>query len=113
MNPNENPVIVNGISVSGVIILIEAISSLGQAQRWWTGEDAAAWVKFFNVVLPVVAVWVGAWILKRKVTPTAKPRDEDGTPLTRPDNMPAFSEIRAAQTEAIKINKEVTRGLDN
>lgn len=45
------------------------------------------------------ALWQG-----RETTALSKPTDEDGVPLTRPDNTPAKAELRNLQTEAIEIN---------
>lgn len=112
MIQDNNPVLVNGISVSAVLIVVKAFVALGKSLDWWTGEAADAWATFLDITLPILAVWIAALWMRQKVTPTAKPRDEDGTPLTRPDNTPAISEIRVAQTEAIKINKLQDRGLD-
>lgn len=112
MIQDNNPVLVNGLSVSAVLILVKSFVALGQSLEWWTSEQASAWATFLDVALPILAVWVAAWWMKQKVTPTAKPVDEDGTPLTRPDNSPAISEIRAAQIEAIRIDKVITRGVD-
>lgn len=109
MIQDSNPVLVNGLSVSAVLILVKAFITLGESSGWWTSDQAKNWATFLDVALPILAVWGAAWILRNKVTPSAKPRDEDGTPLTRPDNTPAISEIRAAQNEAIKIDKEVMR----
>lgn len=103
----NNPVITNGVSVSATIILVKTIISLGQVMLWWNlnDEQTAAWLTFVEVSIPILVVWIGTWLVKRSTTPLSRPIDEDGAPLTRPDNSPAIGEIRAAQTEAIHMNQ--------
>lgn len=110
----DNPVVTNGVSISATIVLVKAFLSLGQSLNWWTltEQQNADVAKFLEVLIPIVVVWIGTIWAARKTTPLSNPTDEDGVPLTRPDNSPAIGEIRAAQTEAIKMNKIITRGLD-
>lgn len=112
MNTN-NPVVAGSVGVSGAIILVKAIITLGTSSGWWDEEQAAAWIVFFNDVLPIVFVWAGAWWVSRKTTSLADPKDKDGVELTRQGtNEPAIEKLEALHSEAIMINKLQDRGLN-
>jgi Ser/Thr protein kinase RdoA (MazF antagonist) len=109
---NQNPVVVAGASVTGVIVFVKALISLIQAMQWFdlTPEQWAALAVFFETTIPIVAVWVGAIWVMRNTTNLTRPTDIDGTPLTRPDNAPAIKEMAVIQEKAIEMNEQ-TRGL--
>lgn len=111
---NSNPAVVNGVFVSSAIVLVKALLPLGQTMGWWnlTDDQTKALVDFLETAIPIAVLWVGTIWVAKKTTPLANPVDEDGVQLTRPDNTPAKAELRAMQKEALKIDKEITRGLE-
>lgn len=103
---NNNSILTASASVTGVIVVVKSLINLARAMAWFslTEEQWSAWSVFFETVIPIAAVWVGAWWISRNTTNLAKPTDIDGTPLTRPDNSPAIGEMTNLQTEALDIN---------
>ena len=110
----DNPVVMNALSISAAIVVFKALMELGQAMGWWnlTAEQNSALVKFLDIAVPIVAVWLGVIWTRRNVTPLKSPTDIDGVPLSRPDNTPAIKQMEVIQKEAISMNKEITRGLE-
>lgn len=110
-----NPIVAQGGLAAAIIVLVKATITLLAGLKFLTPEVAALWSDYFNTVIPVAAILIGAWWAAKRTTPLSRPTDVDGTPLTRPDNAPALKELEGLQTEAIKIDnakmKEITRGL--
>lgn len=110
----NNPVLIGGGSVTGVIVFVKALINLVRAMQWFalTEEQWNAWSSFFETTIPIAAVWIVALWVSRKTTSLADPKDKDGVELTRPGDTPAIGKLETLQSEAILINKEQTRGLE-
>lgn len=111
---NSNPVLAASASVTGVIVFVKALISLARAMNWFsmTEDQWNAWSVFFETVIPIAAVWIGAWWVSRQTTSLANPRDVDGAALSRSDDQLPIKKLEAVQSEAIQMNKAITRGLE-
>jgi hypothetical protein len=116
---SNDPVLIGGASITGVIILAKLIFNFGTTMGWWhlNEEQTAAFLPLLDQGIPIAAVWITVLFLKVKTTRRDNPTDVDGIKLTRPDNTPAIPEMNRLQEEAIKIDKSVasklTRGFDS
>jgi hypothetical protein len=111
---DTNPVVMQGLSISAVIVVVKAFLVYSRAMNWLdlNEEQEAATITFLDTVLPIVAVWVGVLWAKRRVTPLNNPVDLDGVPLSRPGDKPTIPQMESIQKEAIKINERINeRGL--
>lgn len=93
------------ITAASIAGLISAGISFCRLMNWITLTDDQynALMIFIGMALPI---GFGLWARSR-VTELAKPRDVDGTELSRPGDVPAIKELSNLQGEAIKINKGV------
>lgn len=109
---NINPIVAQGGLAAAIIVLVKATITLLAGLKVLTPEIATLLSDYFNTVIPVAAILIGAWWAAKRTTPLDKPTDVDGIPLTRPDNTPAIIEMQNLQTEAIKIDRVKTKELD-
>ena len=109
MSTSTNPVLTQAAIVASIIALARAILTFGSAFGWWQLDETrnAALQGLIETGIPIVAILAGAFWATRKTTPLTKPRDIDGTPLTRPDNTPSIPEFKKVQEEAIQINDKI------
>lgn len=110
--PKDNPVAVQALSAGAFIVVVKALIVYFRTMGWinLTDDGFQATVDVIDTVLPILAVWIGAWWASRRVTSLTDARDVDGTPLTRPDNSPPIPQVEAVekkQEEAIKLNAEI------
>jgi hypothetical protein len=112
----DNSILTASASVTGVIVFVKALITLMQAMMWFslTVEQWNALSVFFETVIPIAAVWVGAWWISRHTTSLANPTDIDGTALSRPNDVLPIKKLENLQEQAIKIDKKIeqTRGLE-
>lgn len=107
---NNNPVVIQALSVSGAIIVVKSLMNLAKVNGWIdmsNPEVEAAWLSFIETALPIVVVWIGAWWASRRTTNLKDPKDVDGTPLSRPDNAPTIPQMASLQKEAQNIDKKI------
>lgn len=111
---NSNPVVNQAASATTAIVLIKAIITYFRTMGWWDVDQARydATFEFVDVVVPIVAVWVGAFLTMRKVTSRSNPTDVDGTPLSRPGDVPPIPQMKKIQEEAIRINEKISQEID-
>ena len=98
----NEPVFTAGAIVAAIGALLAALVSLGVIHL--SPEQQTAILTAAAAILPLAAaLWA-----RQQVTPLTQPRDTDGTPLSRPGDVPANKELAALQADAISINKETT-----
>lgn len=104
-----NPVVTQAASATAILVVIKALLIYARIMGWLNLDEDRfnATVSFVETVIPIGAVWAGAWWAMRRVTPLEKPVDVDGTPLTRPDNSPAIPQMASLHKEAIKLNENI------
>ena len=74
------------LSVGALVAVITAGLQWARLMGWihWTDEQFNQFMMFVGLALPLVgAVWA-----RSKVTPLARPQDNDGTPLVRKGEYP-------------------------
>lgn len=110
MEKNNNPLVVQALSISGAIIVFKSLLNLAKVSGWIdmsNPEVEAAWIGFIETALPIVLVWLGTLWAARRTTTLKNPKDVDGTPLTRPNNTPTIPQMASLQKEAIEIDKKI------
>lgn len=65
---------------AGLAELVRVVIGLAVGAGWITAQEANTWTVGATALGVVVSV-VLTWWTRRKVTPAARPRDADGTPL--------------------------------
>lgn len=105
----NDPLVTQGLSVSGIILAVKALITYSRVMGWWqlSDEQEAATIALADAFVPILAVWVGVWWARRRTTSLKEPRDVDGTPLSRPGDMPTIPQIKELQQEALKINQQI------
>lgn len=95
---NTEPVI-TAASIAG---LLSAGISFCRLMGWiaLNDEQYNSLMLFIGMALPI---GLGVWA-RSQVTPLADPKDTDGVPLSRPNDIPANKKMEVLQTEAIEIN---------
>lgn len=115
MNGND-PVIISGISIASVILFVKATLTLVQAMGWLIldEEQWAVLSNYAETVIPILAVGIGTWWASRNTTNLANPKDIDGTPLSRPEDVPAIKKMESLHSEAIRMDDKIeqTRGFN-
>lgn len=100
-SPDTSPVgfstIITGMLITVINTGILALSAVGVIQ-WDTPTQTA--VNAFAAALINAVVFIGSYLWERKrVTPLAAPKDEDGTPLVRSVNgavgSPTIAQVRS------------------
>lgn len=103
LNPNEEPIITaNTIQAFGALILAGLLAfgvPMSDDQRLWA-------ISAFAFLSPFVA----AWWTRRRSTPTAAPKAEDGTPLVRADtHLPTRAAVEYQGKQTLAATKRSLR----
>lgn len=104
----ETPVVIQSSIVTGFIIVLKALLVYSRTMGWLNLDEdkTQATYTLIDTVIPIVAVWVGAWWVSHKVTSLSNPKDINNMPLSGPKGEPTQEQLGVLQEEAKKVDLE-------